>query len=254
MAQANTQPAPAPESGGNSSSPNANPNAGNAAERSPIRLKLNRRQLEALALAEVICRNAQKPAYAPTLSNHGITAAFVTQLLTDATATRTETTDAVVSTGDGEAATASQSTKKQTLLRRLRRIQSAAKQKYLYVDPQRLADFLVGQPIGQSRAILMQASDTIISAGHSQGLPGLDTSFYDAATNDRTAYVDAKQPQLDEKAQAQQARADVKSFVESVSHRRRQIQQAVDTAWPPGVDANVEVRKLFRIPLDRSIA
>lgn len=252
MAKSNAQPAQAPESGGNSSSPHQNLKAAAAPAGKPHRLRLNRAQQEALELTEVICRCAQKAAYAPTLASHGISAAFVTQLLTDATATRTDTTDAVVNTGDGEAATAGQSTKKQALIRRLRRIQAAAKQKYLYVDPQRLADFLVGQPIGQSRAFLLQASETIISAGHNQGLPGIDTNFIVASTADRTQYVDAKQPQLDKKAQAQQARAEVKAFVESVSQRRRQIQLAVDSAWPPGVPENVEVRKLFRIPLDRS--
>lgn len=223
-----------------------------APARSP--LALNKRQTEQILLAEIIGHVAQTPAFAERLNDLGIPAAFVTALMADATTARTQSTTAVQHTGERMAATSGEGTKAATLVRSLRQIQAAAKAKHQHTAPERLHEYLVGDPIQQSRPILEQASQTILAKAETERPPGVDTSFIERVRTERAEYVASRAPQQASQAQAKAARAQRNALVQSINERRRQIQLAANAAWPPSVPANVEVRTLFRLPPDRSVS
>ena len=217
-------------------------------------LSLNKKQSETLSLTDVICVEARKADAAPALEARGIDATFIADLLTDIGTARACATNGIVCTGAGNAATSMEEVKKQNLMRTLRQAQSAAKQLHQYNQPERLHDYLVGEPIGQSRPILEQAAQTIITKANNERPPGIDTAFITRADNERTAYAQSKTPQVDEVAQGKLERALRNDQVDSIKERCKEIQFAADSAWPAGIPANEGFRKRFRLPTNRTLA
>ncbi len=248
----NSNAVPAPE---NNSGVQPTPNLTVVPPPKPKRvvLSLNKAQSVTLSLTDLICVEAKKPDAAPTLENHGISAAFVTALQARITAVRARATTAIACTGAGEAATAEEEVKKTTLVRTLRQVQQAAKQLHQFTDPAQLHGYLVGEPITQSRPILEQSAETIISRGDAERPPGIDTGFIDRATAERIAYQQSQAPQVDEQAQAKEERALRDAEVRVIKQECKQIQLAADSAWPPRVDTSVGFRKRFRLPSDRPL-
>lgn len=242
---------PAPESGAN---PTSNLTVLPVPTPKRVLLALNKRQSATLTLANVLCVEAQKVDAAGVLDAHGIEAPFITTLLADITAARTRATNGVVCTGGAEAATAVEGVKKNTLMKSLRQVQSAAKQLHQFNQPARLHDYLVGQPIAQSRPILEQASQTILAKANAERPPGIDTNFIVRADVERAQYVQSKVPQLDEQAQAKLERALRDQLVDSIKERTKQIQFAADSAWPVRVPENEGFRKRFRLPARQALA
>lgn len=248
---ASANASPAPEAG-----PNPNPTLTVLPDPAPKRrvLSLNRRQLEVITLTDVICTEAKSFDAAPILEPRGITAAFVNALLTDIASARTCASNGVYCTGGAEAATAIEGVKKGTLVKSLRQVQSAAKQLHQFNQPERLHDYLVGEPITQSRPLLEQAAQTIITKANTERPPGIDTDFIVRAETERAQYVQSKVPQVDEQARGKLERALRNQFVDSIKERSKQIQFAANSAWPAGVPANEGFRKRFRLPANRTLS
>lgn len=219
--------------------------------RSPF--ELNRAQAVELNKAGVICLVAQKSAYATKLADHGITAAFVTTLLTDITTARTRSITAVQATDGKESATSAQDVCAVKLLRGLRVIQIAARQKYLFTDPARLGDYYIGQRIDESRAVLDLSSQAIIAKATTDTLPGITGPFIASVETDRLEWKDCTATQAAQQAAATTQRSERNTLVDSIQQRRIELQFAADAAWPWNDPENAGIRREFKLPRHRPL-
>ena len=219
--------------------------------RSPM--ELNRVQAGELNKAESICYAAQKSAYTTTLAEHEITAEFVATLLVDVAAARTRSITAVQATDTKEGATNLQDLCAAKLIRGIRIIQTAARQKYLYGDPTKLGNYYVGQRIDESRAVLDQSSQAILEKANLDTLPGITTAFLTALAADRTEWKACTASQSTEISRAKTERAQRNAMVDSIQERRTKLQFAADASWPWSNPENAGVRGEFKLPQDRPL-
>lgn len=219
--------------------------------RSPF--ELNRRQAAELNKAEVICVVAQKTAYATKLAEHDINAAYVTDLLGDIATARNRSITAVQATDSKESATSSQDTCAASLLRGLRVVQIAARQKYLFTDPAKLGDYYVGQRISDSRAVLDLSSEAIVAKATTDSLPGITGAFLAGLSNTRAEWKACTAAQSTEQGRAKTQRAERDTLVDGIQTRRLQIQFAADAAWPWNNPDNAGVRGEFKLPRNRPL-
>ena len=217
--------------------------------RSPM--ELNRAQAEELNKTEFICLAAQKSAYATVLASHGITAAYVTTLVADIAAARSRSMAAVQSTDGKISATNAQDVCAEKLLRGLRVVQTAARQKYLYSDPAKLGDYYVGQRINESRPVLDQTSQAIIAKATADTLPGITPAFLGALETDRAQWKACTASQSTQQSAAKTQRAERNTMVDSIQQRRIELQFAADAAWPWSNPENAGVRGEFKLPRHR---
>ena len=213
---------------------------------------LNREQLDALSLTRLIGAAAQKRVL--LLTPEGINAPFLTTLNADITATEEKSRHAANTTTSKKTCTVVGGTAKDTLVHRLRKVQSAARQKHLPESPHKLRDYGVGQRISKNRPTLEGSSQAIIKKADEERPPGVNTEFIVAANAERTSYVNAKPAQRGEQAQATTQRAERNTMVDSILARRKKIQYAADRVWPHTNPANAGVRGEFNLPLDRGYA
>jgi hypothetical protein len=136
-------------------------------------------------------------------------------------------------------------------MRSLRQVQAAAKQKFLYTEPVRLDDYLVGENIESSRPVLEQSSQAILTKAAADALPGINAAFITRVTNERTAYINSKTVQLTEGERAKAERVVRNECVASIQQRRIEIQFAANAAWPPGIAANAPIRTRFFLQANR---
>lgn len=207
--------------------------------------RFNKRQLAELNKASLIAVQAVKPAHLPALTAQGKDGAFVEALVTKITTAGQHGTGVVSGVAEGASATVSAKTAKKTLVRRLRQIQAKAKLKFQFDDPAKLQAYLVGTDITQSRPILEQSAQTILTRATLDRPGNLDTAFLVAGTTERATYISTKTSQQDKKAQTRAASVARNDFVESVKRDRIELQLAADAAWPAGVEANEAIRVLF---------
>ncbi len=223
-------------------------------EKKPRRgpLALNTVQVEELNRTALLCAEAQQPVHAPVLLEQGLDAAFVTALVNDVTLAGRRSTNALQCTNGIRSATGRQDLAQQRLMKTLRQIQSAAVFKHRDTDPARIADYLVGQPIDDSRPLLEQAALAIISKAAAERPAGINPDFIARATSERLAYVASEDTQRDETAAAKSERVARNQLVHSIKQRRIKLQLAADTAWPSDVPENGPVRTRFFLRPNRA--
>ena len=69
--------------------------------------------------------------------------------------------------------------------------------------------------------------------------------------SERTAYLATTATQDSEQARGEQDRAERDALVKSIIERRKKIQYAADTLWPPRKPQSVQARKDFKLPASR---
>ena len=213
--------------------------------------KLNKRQLteiEQLDLLIPICREAG--AVAP-LAARNVNAAFLAAAEGRIALARTISTTAVTCTVLAKVATQGAGEAKDELMKSLRTFQNAARVEYQETDPTQLDRYLVGERIDQSRPILEQSGQTIISSTNTDRPPSIDTEMIVQATVKLAAYANSPVPQADERAAAKAARATRDQLVREIIDDRQKIQTAADSAWPYTTPANAGMRLKFRLPANR---
>lgn len=208
---------------------------------------LNRAQENELCVAGQIVTSAKKAAYATVLATHDIAAAFVTTLETDIALAAAKSRSAANCTAAKKGATASEGSRQRTLMKSLRCIQAAARQKFLPAQPARLEDYYIGQRINERRSMLESFSQNIIAKAAEDSLPGIDAAFLTGVAAQRAEYIAAGTSQLTELARGKQERAERDTQVLSIRERRWQIQRAADAAWPPKEAASAAPRTEFRL-------
>lgn len=217
--------------------------------RSPF--ALNRAQAAEVNKARAIAAVSKQAAYAPKLAEHDISAAFITTLEEDILTANARAIGALNCTTERKACTEAEADTQRTLMRSLRQIQTAAKQKFRYTEPVRLDDYLIGERIDENRALLEQSSQAIIAKATADALPGINAAFITRVTNERTAYVNSKTVQETEGERAKAERVVRNECVESIKQRRIEIQFAANAAWPPGIAANAPIRTRFFLQPNR---
>jgi hypothetical protein len=250
MSDMNTA-APLPETNSGATNPNPDltvvPDAGPLGERALI----NTRLAEQLVLAAEVCAAAQNPVYAPRLADKGIEATFVSALAEEILAAGEQARLAVQSSNARKGATAAEAAAAEALIASLRDLQQAARTQHLPDHPEKLGDYYVGRDLGRSRPLLTTYAEHIANTANQERPPGVDTTVITRVAAQRQAFVEAAAKQADESGKGQQARAQFKEMLASITARRKKIQYAADRAFPPRDAAQVEARAAFKLPLNR---
>jgi hypothetical protein len=251
-AAATSTPAPAPAAGEgqptSSPAPNEVPTPEKAV-RSPG--EFNKEVEAELTKASDICTVAQKETYAPGLARRGIAATFIVALVADIKIAGQKSESAVNCDGAAGGAALTEADAAKTLLGSLRTIQSAARAQHLPENPAALDKYLVGEPLAESRPLLERTSSALINNASTERPGGIDTVFLDRVQNERAAFVNANQTQDNELSKGQGDRTQRDALVKSIIARRKKIQYAADTEWPPHQPDNAQARKDFKLPAKR---
>lgn len=242
-------PAPLPEDAGG----NVTPNISVVPEPRPRSAPgmFNKRQILQLDRCDLVTAAALK--YQAQLVDEGIEVADVNALVADTVLTRRRARSAVSHTKAKEGATGRLGSTRRELMRELRRAQAKAKNAYQFSSPGKLADYHVGEPINTSRPLLEQTSQDIIDQTNTDRPSNVDTNFINRMQNARTAWINARNAQTNEKSDAKTVRSQRDAEVASITDRRIQIQLAADAHWPAGVAANAGIRGEFLLEPNRAL-
>ena len=137
------------------------------------------------------------------------------------------------------------------LLKDLQTIQGAARAEFLPEHPAKLDAYLIGEPLAQSRPLLEQNAQTLITRANTDRPSEVDTAFIVKVEQSRAAFVNDQGTQSTEGGRGKLSRAQRSELVKSITARRKKIQYAADTLWPSGQSSSVEARSKFRLPDDR---
>jgi hypothetical protein len=247
---ANTQPAPEP---GENQQPNPQPDLSvvpKGKRRSPS--ALDRAQSALVRKVILICLAAQK--WAQALAAQGVTAKFVSTLLAEAKAIFDMDDETLDADSDSKAATRGGAAAKKKLVTSLRGLQSAGRQLHENTTPEKLTDYLIGEDIKSSRAILERSANALINKVSEERPPGVNTEVITRVEGELTDVTGQQQTQQDEKLEAKALRTQRDNKVESIARRAREIQLAADRAFPHADPENASPRTKFFLPTRRSFA
>ncbi len=212
----------------------------------------NQAILDELLKAESICLKAQKLDYAPLLIEREITAALLADTFAKIVLARAQSALATDKTTDKFGQTDLDRETKAALMKRLKEMQKAAKQKFRTV-PARLQDYYIGERIEQNRARLEQLAEQIIAKAAADLLPGIKTLKLEAATAALAAYKASEGGQSDAQSLATGTRGSLSNLMKEITNTRITIQLAADAEWPHDNAANAGVRQEFQLPPDRAL-
>ena len=246
----NNAAAPLPEPNANTNTPNLSV-VPDASAPTVSRGEYNREIEVELTKASQICLVAQKQNHAQRLEQRGINAGFVTALLVDIEKAGQKSQHAVACDAAGAHATQTGGAAAQTLVDSLQTIQSAARVQFLPENPAKLDTYLVGRPLAESRPLLERHSQAIIDAANTERPAGLDTNFIERVQSERRDFVNTAATQGGEESRGKQDRAERDALVKSIVARRKKIQYAADSQWPPRKTESVQARKDFQLPQNR---
>ena len=221
---------------------------------------VNQKQQQSLALAEQVSTAAAKDEYASVLeTEHEIAPDFIAQLAADCATARGSLGQFVENAVAKNVATGGKTGTKQTLMRAIRQIQAAAKQKYAGNQPLMLKDYYIGQKIDANQDLLGQIGTAILdkisppegSTATADVLPGVKAGKISALTSAVAAYTSAWNAQASAQSDKTKGHLAVAALVKSIDDHRRLVQFAADGEWPFDDAANAPIRREFGIPTSR---
>ena len=228
---------------------------------------INQRQQKSVTLAEQVCIAAAKDQYTSILeTGHEIAPDFITQLAGDCATARGGLGQVVENSVAKNVATGGKTGTKKTLIRSIRQVQAAAKQKYAVSQPLILKDYYVGQKIDATQNTLEQVGTAILgkispsasaattaksSPATADVLPGITAGKIAALSGAVDAYIAAWSAQTTAQSDKEKGHIAVAALVKSIDDRRRIVQFAVDGEWPFDVAANAPIRREFGLPANR---
>ena len=189
---------------------------------------LNQRQVKLAERARQVCRSAVKPDRAPTIEAKGIGNAFSVALEAKLRSLLQKSASAVDHTVDKESAMLTEGHAKLILLGDLRDLQGAAKQAFEKSNPLKLNEYLVGERIDQSRAILEDSAGIIIAKADADRPAGVDTNFIFKSQGDLSVYNQEQTKQESEQSSAHGMRSQRNSLQTEIMSDCRNIQIASD--------------------------
>jgi hypothetical protein len=213
--------------------------------------RLNQKQQRELSRAQQMVTTARKPEYGPELLKNKITPALVTELEDAVKAARRRSENAASATVSKEGETAAGTSARATLLKSLRRIQSAARNEFSESQPFRINTYLVGNDIASSRPALESNASSILHQAREDQLAGITEEFLEEVEGQLEAYVNAAAGQRSEEGEGMKERAVLEENLKWIRARRKKIQYAADTAWPWTDAASAKARVEFQLPARR---
>ncbi|MBB6053571.1 hypothetical protein [Armatimonas rosea] len=205
-----------------------------------------------LARAEQVLAAAQRTPYKTALAGQGISAAFVATLAQDTVACRGDISAAVDHTAAKKQATQVEAAAKTALLRRVRGLQAAARQKLAVTNPAALAVYGIGEKLERlPRASLISRVEAILARLPGDILPGVDDGDMDALQEALASWTAAHQEQSVQQSGSTNRRGTRDAHLKSITERRRQIQFAADALYPYDDPEHQGTRGEFDLPLDR---
>jgi hypothetical protein len=228
---------------------------------------VNKKQQKSLAVAEKVTTAAVKDEYAATLeTEHEITPDFIAQLAGDCVTARGGLGQVVEHAVTKRVATGGKAGTKKVLMKAIRKIQAAAKQKYSGSQPAMLADYYVGDKIDANQDTLEQVGTAVLdkisppetaatgakdSAPAADVLPGVTAGKIAALAGALDDYTAAWKAQTTAQSDKQKGHIAVAALVNSIDSRRRIVQFAVDGEWTFDDAANAPIRREFGLPVKR---
>jgi hypothetical protein len=149
---------------------------------------------------------------------------------------------------DASDATEAETAEQRALVKAIREVQAAAKQKYSDDKPSELKDYYVGANITQSRSQLEQATAAIQTKLATASLPGITPAKVTALDAALKTYQGAGSTQAGKQKDVSGGRVTVDDLVDQINKGRRKILFAVEAAWPSDVAANAPIRREFGLP------
>ena len=209
---------------------------------------IDKQILADIELGETVAAAAADTGHAPALADEGVDAAAVTNLTTLNSDARDLGKEVVAAKKAQLNATKAQTKAQKILMTALRGMQARAKRKFAKDKP-RQATYCIGKKnFGHNRTELDQDAAAILKLAAADALPGLTPAKLAAAG---AAYANWKQANTDEiKAAEDQNKAitALEAKVAEINDARRDIQHAVDTAFPHTDKANAAPRRAFKLP------
>src|ERR1041384_5355902 len=215
---------------------------------------INKQYVEGLDKASLVVTASKKDDYKVKLAEHEIDGAFVSTLETDIAACRKRIGKAGDFTSDIRLATEAEAKAKAKLLKCLRGVQAAAKQKYARTTPKQLKDYYVGEDLDSSRAMLVQIADSILDKLTKDTLPGFNGTKTAALKAARDDYEAAHNAQVDVQSKATAERNGIETDLKSITDRRLEVQFAADGEWPADGNGHSPIRKEFQLHPSRPLA
>lgn len=219
----------------------------------------NQGQTEDLDLAESVLSAARS--HPVEMNDRDITASWLGQFAEVLAEARERASVTGQHGGKSKQATGVAVTAAAALLKALKQIQSAAKQKHQMLaedgDPSThfpTDGYLIGTRLDASRATLLQSADALITRAKSDSLPGFKTPEKIAAVAALlTTYTATEDDQQSTTRDKELSRIDRDTLLNTINRRRAAIQHAADSAFPASEEASRPIRKTFRIPLNRAM-
>jgi hypothetical protein len=228
---------------------------------------INKKQQKSLAVAEQVSTAAAKDEYVSTLeTGHEIASDFIAQIAADCATARGGLGQVVEKAVAKNIATGGKSGTKKTLIRAIRQIQAAAKQKYTGSQPVMLKDYYVGGKIDANQNTLEQVGTAILdkisppedstaaakaSAPAADVLPGVTAGKIAALSGALDSYLTAWSAQTTAQSDKSKGHLAVAALVKSIDSRRRIVQYAADGEWPFDDATNAPIRREFGLPASR---
>jgi hypothetical protein len=213
----------------------------------------NKAQMSAVDLCALVFTAGSKQAFALLLAVAGINAAVLAVFNAAIKAVQARMSKAIGLTADLRTATVEERAARRLLLGKINGIKASAKRKYARTAPDQLADYFVGKPMNNSRAMLVQSSASILLKLATDTLPGVTQEIIDALQQAHDDYVAANGMQVDLQSQATQERIGIAADVRALTTQRLNVQLAADGIWLPTDKTSAPIRKEFQLPINRSI-
>jgi hypothetical protein len=144
----------------------------------------------------------------------------------------------------------------------VRKVQSAAKEKYRETNKAKLDSYYVGEPLKSRRQIENAATACWNMVGNTDEngnpvtpqdtLPGIGATQLAQIKTDLGGYVSVQTEQSGAQKKATDARVIYKTQCGQIQRRRRRLQQAFDTERPHG-EANTALRRRVGLPANRAM-
>ncbi len=211
----------------------------------------NKAQIEEMSKGERIFNTALTDPYKAVCIKRKVPEAKVQEYLTRILAARNQTSTAGDSANAIGGGTLDEEQAQLELLTHMRTVQAAAKQKYARTNPELLETFDVGTDVTQSRPVMEQSSQNLLTKAGDHDLPGIDTQFVTDMTGSRKTFVDVNVNQGAQTVQAQKDRLKRDEFIGEIKDARIEIQYAMEAEFPPTKPENAAVRRLFDLPANR---
>jgi len=205
-----------------------------------------------LTLARELADTAAKTTYAAKLAEEEIDAAFLTAMNLEIGKAEALLASAGGKSAEKKTSTDSEEDRKKELLELIGKVQARAKRKYPKIGDPLRDKYYIGEHLANSRTLLENAAQAIITRLATDTLPGMKPADVTALQAALTAYKTVQTTQSGDQSDATTARSQLEAKVKEVAELRRQIQYAADAAWPATKKVNAGVRTEFKLSPDRA--